>query len=403
MEELELDKIEEIMFKNSLMNLISVCIEKNSLDEAIPAFYNFYKNKDKLIPEELCEIKNLSEDEKYSNFLKIMELGMGVKGAGKVYENLFNFNLRKNKFPTIQNNDNRIICNNQWEIINRLFAVYNGFKDINLYINSQGIMNPIDFSKVNQTYDEIIVKTKKIKTDFLNMEMEKNNSYSVILDYIVLFEKLLSEDNKMNKLLEEKANGGKYGYFQYRKDQKKRNSLNHKVFEKIKNLEMVEIDLIINNIYSHMLSMVKDFDHLFKVVDLDEEKNNHYFRMFNATASMSLYFNILVLLKLEIYDNHQILAIHEALLQKISKFNKNDLNGTRKYYDNMSEKLTDITRHKYNDDFEKFMEVAKLFLSYLFYDNDVDFTKIPITNFKKMIELIATAFMNIYAQDILVI
>lgn len=121
---------------------------------------------------------------------------------------------------------------------------YKKYININLEIKKAGITNPINFAEVNNEIKKLL-KDARTKMHFLLNSFDDKNQFpkkDIYIAYMKSLEsyiQLLELDYTMNHKLCDKSKGGKYNYFEYRKDSKIRNEKCNETIALIERLKKI--------------------------------------------------------------------------------------------------------------------------------------------------------------------
>lgn len=148
------------------------------------------------------------------------------------------------------------------------------FTNINLMINNSGVKTPINFADVNEKINELLKdarnKMKFLQNGFdITQEFSKKEIYTMYRKALNSYIDLLELDHNMNHKLCNKSKGGRYGFFEYRKDSKIRNQ---KCNETVQLIEMLSNIFTIKKLSKNSYLMIDACKHL--VIDLKDKYYN---------------------------------------------------------------------------------------------------------------------------------
>lgn len=132
---------------------------------------------------------------------------------------------------------------------------YTQFIQINLEINSSGVSRAVDFAEVNKKIEKLLSdarnKLKYLQDGFdITKDFPKKDIYTSYRKSLNSYIKLLELDYSMNHKLNNKSKGGKYGFFEYRKDSKIRNQQSHETIALVEELSNIfEVKQLSKNSY----------------------------------------------------------------------------------------------------------------------------------------------------------
>lgn len=382
-----------------LLNLLIACTDVKDLDDAIKTFAEFYTNKGTTISKKLTQIEGLSKEEKYKKLLKIIETGIGEKGLENVYEKLFDFYIKKNVFPTLNSKGRIIIFDDLLNITDYVKGVYKTFVNLNLYINSKEKSEPINFANILSDFQRLLKVLKRSKIILLDYNSKDDNLYIATLDFIVFFEDLLSLEIDLTQKLLVKSRGGKYGWFQYRKDSKKRNSANMKVGELFNKLEIEEINKISYNIVQDSLKVAKDLEMFLKIFGLESELKKYKRSFVDCVIYFCIYFNSLALLKSNKYDKDIIETISASSILSFSTQTNTDFSKNLQKFAYIKAQLDDLPNNTDFADADLFLVACEVFFIWAF-DNQVNTEFLGDKEYEKLLVNLSNVFVNIIGQRI---
>ncbi len=138
---------------------------------------------------------------------------------------------------------------------------YKRYVELNSVINSSSSKEPIDFNTAQIEFVHIKENTVEMQ-NFLNNSFDDNLHmhrllYTIFIDVIEKFLLLLDLDIKMFTKLGAKASAtGKYGYFEYRKESKIRNTQSNLTLSKIRELIKENSNINIDKFPDDILGLV---------------------------------------------------------------------------------------------------------------------------------------------------
>ena len=282
-------------------NCVEFC-KGNLYSDSVPVVHN------KIIPMVVEELEknsfvNLSKYEKYNfafyvyYFITSKETDGAIISPEKMNEikiNVFNNFPKHFGFYSLAEKREKERQINSYENIYKMLQdgidfVKNNFQqfiNINLKINNSGVKILIDFAAVNVEVNKLLQdarnKMKFLQTGFdMTREFPKKEIYIMYRKSLESYIDLLELDYNMNHKLCNKSKGGRYGFFEYRKDSKNRNE---KCNETIQLIEKLSNIFTIKELSKNSYLMIDACKHL--VIDLKDKyynevkDNNKLFKSF---------------------------------------------------------------------------------------------------------------------------
>ena len=110
------------------------------------------------------------------------------------------------------------------ELSTQCYKLSNNYVSLKQYVRDCGVSKPVDFNYVVSTLGNLKKEMASIISD-ANTINDDSELFSLLLDFSQVLNKALIMDYDINSKLLEKANGGKYGIFEYRKETKQLDAL----------------------------------------------------------------------------------------------------------------------------------------------------------------------------------
>lgn len=236
----------EILKRNIIPECYSL-LEDNKLinltkyDRYVFAYYVYYFLTNK---ETKCNIESVT----YMNKCKVSLFETKPNYFG--FDNLYKKNEERRKINSYEN-----IYKMLHDGVDFVKNNYTKFIQINLEINSSGVSRAINFAEVNVKIEQLLAdarnKLKYLQEGFdITKEFPKKEIYTSYRKSLNSYIKLLELDYSMNHKLNNKSKGGKYGFFEYRKDSKIRNQQSNETIALIKELSNIfEVKQLSKNTY----------------------------------------------------------------------------------------------------------------------------------------------------------
>lgn len=260
--------------ENKIIPTVKSLVSANSLidyDEydawniAVYVYY-YFKNKDNYIQHTAGDIE----------FYK--------KNLYEHRPDLFGFpELLKRNMQFDENNSPKYILEMQKSIIDFAKNIYPKYININMDINSAGVKGKIDFVEINKMVGDMLFDAKS-KLEFLtnNFDITKDfiakDIYGQYRKLLNSFISLLEDDLKINHKLNNKVNGGKYGFFEYRKESKIRNA---KVQEFLKEFDALTNSFNVKELSKNTYKLIDACENLIYVL------KNKYVTFLNETDELA--------------------------------------------------------------------------------------------------------------------